>query len=41
MTDDEFMELYTALSEANQAIVIAMVDKLLTEQLEGREQVPA
>lgn len=41
MTDDEFMELYAALNEANRAIVIAMVDKLLTEQLEEREQVPA
>ena len=36
MTDEEFMELYDALTEQNKVILLDLMDKLLTEQLEER-----
>lgn len=36
MTDDEFMDLFDALTEQNKVILMDMMDKLLTEQLEGQ-----
>lgn len=33
MTDEEFMELYDALTEQNKVILLDLMDKLLTEQL--------
>lgn len=33
MTDEEFMELFDALTEQNKAIMLDMMDKLLTDQL--------
>lgn len=33
MTDEEFMELFDALTEQNKAILLDLLDKLLTEQL--------
>lgn len=35
MSDDEFMDLFDALTEQNKVILMDMMDKLLTEQLEG------
>lgn len=35
MTDDEFLTLFDALTEQNKVILMDMMDKLLTEQLEG------
>lgn len=34
MTDDEFAEIFSALTESNKAILLEMVDRLLTEQIE-------
>lgn len=36
MTDEEFMELYDALTEQNKVILLDLMDKLLTEQLGER-----
>lgn len=36
MTDEEFVELYDALTEQNKVILLDLMDKLLTEQLEER-----
>lgn len=36
MTDEEFMELYDALTEQNKVILLDLMDKLLTEQLVER-----
>lgn len=33
MTDDEFMDLFDALTEQNKVILLDLMDKLLTEQL--------
>lgn len=33
MTDEEFMELFDALTEQNKVILLDLMDKLLTEQL--------
>ena len=33
MTDDEFLEIFEALSDENKAILIEEADRLLTEQL--------
>ena len=33
MTDEEFMELFDALTERNRVILLDLMDKLLTEQL--------
>lgn len=35
MTDDEFLNLFDALTEQNKVILMDMMDKLLTEQLDG------
>lgn len=32
MTEEEFMELYSALSDQNKVILIIEMDRLLTEQ---------
>lgn len=34
MTDEEFLVLYAALTDANKAILLDMADRLLSEQLE-------
>lgn len=34
MTDEEFMELFDALTEKNKVILLDLMDKLLSEQLE-------
>lgn len=36
MTDEEFMDLFDALTEQNKVILLDLMDKLLTEQLEGQ-----
>ena len=36
MTDDEFMDLFDALTEQNKVILLDLMDKLLTEQLVER-----
>lgn len=36
MTDDEFMDLFDALTEQNKVILLDLMDKLLTEQLGER-----
>ena len=36
MTDEEFMELFDALTEQNKVILLDLMDKLLTEQLVER-----
>lgn len=36
MTDEEFMELYDALTEQNKVILLDLMDKMLTEQLVER-----
>ena len=33
MTDEEFMDLFDALTEQNKVILLDLMDKLLTEQL--------
>lgn len=33
MTDEEFMDLFSALTEQNKVILLDLMDKLLTEQL--------
>lgn len=33
MTDEEFLDLYDALTEQNKVILLDLMDKLLTEQL--------
>lgn len=33
MTDDEFMDIFDALTEQNKVILLDLMDKLLTEQL--------
>lgn len=34
MTDEEFMELFDVLTEKNKVILLDLMDKLLSEQLE-------
>lgn len=36
MTDEEFMDLFSALTEQNKVILLDLMDKLLTEQLGER-----
>lgn len=33
MTDEEFMDIFDALTEQNKVILLDLMDKLLTEQL--------
>ena len=33
MTDEEFMDIFDALTERNKVILLDLMDKLLTEQL--------
>lgn len=33
MTDEEFLDLFDALTEQNKVILLDLMDKLLTEQL--------
>lgn len=38
MTDDEFVEIFNALTESNKSILLELMDRLLTEQIEqGRK----
>jgi hypothetical protein len=41
MTDEEFVALYEALTEEHRAMVLDMIDRLLTEQLAQEEQMSA
>ena len=41
MTEDEFAEIYSALTDSNKALLLEMVDRLLTEQLAEQEKRPA
>lgn len=40
MTDDEFVEIFSALTESNKAILLELMDRLLTEQIR-KEREPA
>lgn len=38
MTDEEFMDIFDALTERNKVILLDLMDKLLTEQLGERAE---
>ena len=40
MTDDELMEIIAALNESNKALLMDLIDRLLSEQIR-QEQTPA
>ncbi len=41
MSDEEFMDLFDALTERNKVILTDLMDKLLTEQLMEQAELPA
>lgn len=41
MSDEEFMDLFDALTERNKVMLMDLMDKLLTEQLMEQVEIPA